>query len=134
MNSSWSHYGKTMTCNVAKALRLLGIGAALLLTCQTAFSQLNLGRIFGDVTDQSGGVIADATVTVLDVARGVSRTLTSDSAGEYSAPSLVPSTYTIRAEFKGFKTLERQNVVLGVGQDLRLDLTLQPGDQAQTVT
>ena len=134
MNSSKPRTGKSVTGNVAKALRLLSIGAALLLICQPAFSQLNLGRIFGDVTDQSGGVIAGATVTVLDVARGVSRTLATDSAGEYSAPSLVPSTYTIRAEFKGFKTLQRQNVLVGVGQDLRLDLTLQPGDQAQTVT
>jgi hypothetical protein len=70
----------------------------------------------------------------VDVARGVTRTLTTDSAGEYSAPSLVPSTYTVRVEFKGFKTLERQNVDVGVGQEVRLDLTLQPGDQSQMVT
>ena len=66
-------------------------------------AQLNLGRIFGTVTDQSGGAIAGAMVTVLDVERGVSRPLVADDAGEYSAPSLTPGTYTVRAESKGFK-------------------------------
>ena len=98
----------------------LGVCVSVLLLCLPASAQLNLGRIMGNIADQSGGVIAGATVTVVDAARGVTRTLTSDSAGEYSAPSLVPSTYTVRVEFKGFKTLERQNVEVGVGQEVRL--------------
>jgi Carboxypeptidase regulatory-like domain len=52
---------------------------------------------------KSGGAIAGATVTVTDVDRGVSRALIADSAGEYSAPSLLPGTYMIRVEAKGFK-------------------------------
>jgi outer membrane receptor protein involved in Fe transport len=93
-----------------------------------------MGRILGGITDQSGGVVAGATVTIRDVQRGVSRTLTTDEAGEYNAPSLLPGTYTVRSEAKGFKTLERQNVLLQVGQDIRVDLTLQPGEQSQTIT
>ena len=85
----------------------------LVLCCFPAFSQLNLGRIFGAVTDQSGGTLSGATVTILDVARGVSRPLTTDAAGEFSAPSLTPGTYTVRAEFSGFKTIERTDVVVG---------------------
>jgi hypothetical protein len=99
-----------------------------------AFSQGNTGRILGTVTDQSGGVVAGATVTVIDTERGVNRTLTSDDAGEYNAPNLTPGNYTVRAEAKGFKKLERQNVALGVGKEVRVDLTVQPGEQAQTVT
>ncbi|HWF38127.1 MAG TPA: TonB-dependent receptor [Candidatus Acidoferrales bacterium] len=99
-----------------------------------ALSQLNYGRIFGAVTDQSGGSIVGATVTILDVERGVSRPLTTDSAGQYSAPSLIPGTYTIRVEFMGFKVVERADVVVGVGRDIRVDIALQPGDQTQTVT
>jgi hypothetical protein len=112
----------------------LGVSVSVLLLCLPASAQLNLGRIWGNISDQSGGVIGGATVTVLDVPRGVARSLTTDSAGGFSASSLVPSTYTVKIEFKGFKTIERQNVDVGVGQDVRLDLTLQPGDQAQTVT
>ena len=112
----------------------LGVSVSVLLLSLPASAQLNLGRIWGNISDQSGGVIVGATVSVLDVPRGVARNLTTDSAGGFSASSLVPSTYTVKVEFKGFKTIERQNVEVGVGQEVRLDLTLQPGDQAQTVT
>jgi outer membrane receptor protein involved in Fe transport len=99
-----------------------------------AFSQANLGRILGAVTDQSGGVVAGATVTILDVQRGISRSLTTDAAGEYNAPNLTPASYTVRAESKGFKTAERSGVLLEVGKDVRVDLTLQPGEQAEKIT
>ena len=46
------------------------------------FSQANTGRILGTVTDQSGGAIVGASVTVTDLARGVARTLTTDSSGQ----------------------------------------------------
>src|SRR2546427_8417065 len=98
------------------------------------FSQGNLGRIQGTVTDQTGGVISGATVTIIDKDRGVARTLTTDDAGEYNAPSLIPGTYIVRAEAKGFKRLERQNVALEVGKEIRVDLTVQPGEQTQSVT
>ncbi len=97
-------------------------------------AQLNTGRISGQVTDQTGGAIAGATVTVIDVARGQNRALTSDSSGDYAAPNLDPGIYTVRAEFMGFQTVERQNVEVTVGGDVRMDLTLQPGATTQTVT
>jgi hypothetical protein len=107
---------------------------AVLLICVPLFSQTNQGRIQGGVFDQTGGAIAGATVTVTDVARGVAQTLTADSAGQYAASSLVPSTYTVRAEAKGFKVVEHTNVLVQVGEDIRVDLTLQAGEQTQTVT
>ena len=116
-----------------KAVQLLVGTMGMLLLCLPAFSQGNFGRILGTVTDQSGGVIAGATVTVLDTQRGVARTLTTDDAGEYNAPTLLPGNYTVRAEAKGFKKLERQNIVLEVGKEVRVDLTVQPGGQEQTV-
>jgi hypothetical protein len=134
MNSLSAFSDRPAFSTTQRMLVLLGVSLVMLLLCLPASAQLNLGRIVGSITDQSGGVIVGATVTVIDVARGVSRALTTDSAGGFSAPSLVPSTYTVRVEFKGFKTIDRQNVEVGVGQDVRLDLTLQPGDQAQTVT
>src|SRR5229473_5178729 len=117
-----------------KAMQLLGGVLALLLVCLPAYSQGSSARILGTVTDQSGGVVAGATVSVVDTERGVTRTLTSDDAGEYNAPNLTPGNYTVRAEAKGFKKLERQNVVLEVGKEVRVDLIVQPGEQEQTVT
>jgi hypothetical protein len=112
----------------------VGVLCFLLLANNNLFSQGNAGRIVGTVMDQSGGVVSGATVTVVDTERGISRTLTTDDSGAYNAPNLTPSTYTVRAEAKGFKKLERQNVVLEVGKEIRVDLTVQPGEQQQTVT
>ena len=115
-------------------IRLLPAIFAALILCVPSFAQLNYGRIFGAITDQSGGAIAGATVTIVDITRGVSRALTTDSGGEYSAPSLIPGSYTVRTEFKGFKNIERADINVGVGQDIRVDLSLEPGEQTQTVT
>src|SRR5665213_2531353 len=114
-------------------LRISAVSLGLLLCCLPALPQLNLGRIYGSVTDQTGAVIPGVMVTVTDVARGVSRTLTTDNAGEYSAPSLVPGTYNIRAEAKGFNISQRQDVGVGVGQDVRIDVALQTGNQTQEI-
>ena len=105
----------------------------LLLAYLPAFSQTNLGRILGNVTDQSGAAIGGTTVIVTDPERGLSRTLIADSGGEYVAPSLPPGIYIVRAEAKGFQTVELRNVVLEVGKDARVDVTLRAGSETQTI-
>ena len=125
---------KFFRLNAGDCLRVLAAGVCVLMLSLPAFSQGSAGRILGSITDQSGGVVAGATVTVLDVQRGITRTLIADQSGEYVAPSLLPGTYTVRAEFKGFKTVERQKIVLEVNQDIRVDLSLEPGEQTQTIT
>jgi hypothetical protein len=122
----WFRSGKS-----AGAFPMLALSIGLLLCCLPALPQLNLGRIYGAVTDQSGAVVPGVMVTVTDVARGVSRT--TDNAGEYSAPSLVPGTYNVRAEASGFNVFQRRDVALGVGQDVRIDLSMQTGSQTQEV-
>lgn len=117
-----------------KAVQILGGLAAVLLLCLPAFSQGSFGRILGTVTDQSGGVVAGATVTVIDTERGINRALTTDDAGAYNAPNLTAGNYTVRVEAKGFKRIERQGILIEVGHEVRVDLTVQPGEQTQTVT
>src|SRR5216684_4704537 len=117
-----------------KAISALGAALGVLLFSVSLFSQANFGRILGTVTDQTGGVISGATVTVLDTDRGVAKVLVANDAGEYNAPNLSPGTYIVRVEAKGFKVFERQNIVLEVGKEIRIDATLQPGEQTQTVT
>ena len=129
-----SRTGSGVWSNLRKLAVVLTAIAALLLISSPSMAQLNTGRISGQVTDQSGGAISGATVTVIDVARGDNRALTSDSAGAYAAPNLTPGIYTVRAAFMGFETIERQNIEVTVGGDVRVDLALQPGAQTQTVT
>jgi len=113
---------------------LLNVMLAGLFVCSPAFSQVNFGRILGNVTDPSGAAVAGATVTVTNVGTNVSRTLTADSAGAYVAAALVPGTYSVRAEAKGFKTVEHQGVPVEVGTDVRVDVALTLGATTQTVT
>ena len=69
-------FSKLLGATAARAVRALCLTATLFLICVPVFSQGNQGRITGTITDQTGGVISGATVTVKDVQRGISRDLT----------------------------------------------------------
>ncbi len=120
MSSLRSASKKPWGVRFRKAVKLLVGTMGVLLLYLPVYSQGSYGRILGTVTDQSGGVVSGATVAVLDTQRGVARTLTTDEAGAYNAPTLIPGTYTVRVEANGFKKLERQNVVLEVGKEVRV--------------
>src|SRR5580692_543899 len=115
------------------ALDFLITTSTALLLCVPMFAQGNAGRILGSVSDQAGGVLTGATVVVTDVQRGITRTLTTDEAGQYLASNLLPGEYSVRAESKGFKKVERPNIGLEVGKDVRVDFVLPTGDVTQVV-
>ena len=119
---------------VSAVFRLVWV-CAFAFVSVSAFAQGgDVGSIVGAITDKSEGALAGATVIVTDTQRGVTRTLTTGDSGQYSAPNLTPGTYTVRAEYKGFQAFERQNILIQVGTQVRVDLSLQPGEQAQTIT
>jgi hypothetical protein len=75
------------------------------------------GTITGTVTDSSGAVIVNATVTATAIATNVSATRTTSKNGLYSIAPLEPGTYTVTVEAKGFKTLKQENLdVVGLGE------------------
>jgi len=117
-----------------RSLHALATTLGVLLFAVSLFGQGNFGRILGTVSDQTGAILPGATVTVLDTQRGTTRTMTTDASGGYNAPTLIPGTYTVRVDVKGFKRLDRPNVLVEVGKEIRIDLVPQPGDQTQTVT
>src|SRR5712691_4174298 len=117
-----------------RAIQLLGGVMGMLLLCLPVSSQGVFGRLWGTITDQSGGVISGATVSIVDTDRGVTKSLVTNEDGIYNAPNLTPGSYKVRVEAKGFKAIERQNIELQVGKEVRVDLTLQTGDQVQTIT
>src|SRR6266481_981930 len=117
-----------------KSFGLLALISAVLLLSLPASPQGNTGRILGTVTDQSGGYVAGAKVTVTDVARGTNRALVSDDAGGYVAIGLLPGTYKVRVEAKGFKAFERENLLLETGKDLQVDVTLRAGAATEVIT
>src|SRR6266436_794973 len=134
MNSVKPMFRRSFRVHAARAMQALCVCIGVLLACVPLFSQGSQGRILGTITDQTGGVVSNATVTVVDVERGVSRALTTGDSGEYNAPNLLPGTYAVRAEAKGFKAVERDKILLEVGKEIRVDLPLQPGEITQTIT
>jgi hypothetical protein len=96
-------------------------------------AQTSEGWILGTVTDASGAVVEGAKITVTNRATNGARILRTNHAGEYSAPSLEPGTYTVIAESVGFKKAESTPVLLEVSREVRVDLKLQPGAITETM-
>ncbi len=131
MKSSTFSDFRVYACVCAKLV--VSTGVIVLLGCVYLFGQSNTGRILGSISDQSGAVIPGASVTVTNVQTGVERILISNEAGEYVAPNSIPGIYKVRVEVPGFVTVERQNILLETGRDIRVDVQLNPGEIAQTV-
>src|SRR5437879_7129000 len=98
----------------------------LLFSC-ALFAQGNFGRILGSVKDSTGAVIPGATVSIIDKDRGLARTLTTEEAGLYNAPNLIPGTYSVRAALPGFTRMDSENVVVEVASASGGELTIEPG-------
>jgi hypothetical protein len=111
-------------------LALLTLGSAI----PTAHGQAVSGTILGTVTDSSGGVIGNAKVTIVNEGTSLTRTVTADPNGEYTAPSLPPGRYTVMTEMPGFKALALSNIDLGVDQRVRIDLKLEVGAMTESVS
>jgi hypothetical protein len=133
MDSKATGVNRSARLSYGNVIRMLGTAVSIFLLSLAAFAQGNAGRILGEVTDQTGAAVVGARVTVADVQRGITRNLTTDQAGQYFAPNLLPGTYNIRAEATGFKSIERQNIGLEVGNDVRLDLVLPAGEISEVI-
>ena len=117
-----------MNFNIRQHLRasLLATSAALLFASSPcASAQAVFGQILGTVTDSTGAAIPNATITVTDVAKGTSVTLTSNGAGEFTADHLIPDTYTVKVTAPGFKVFQQTqlNVIAGVRRVERVSRT-----------
>ncbi len=92
-----------------------------------------LGEIVGEVKDSSGAVIPGANVTVTNTATNTSRSVTTNEAGLYAFPALVPGPYRLKVEATGFKTITRANVELQVQQTARVDFAMEVGQITETI-
>ncbi len=99
-----------------------------------ALAQSGQGRIVGTVTDSSGGVLANSTVTALETKTGAKREATADDKGFYVISNLAPSSYTITATAPNFAPAEVREYILSAGQERNLNLTLQPGSVTTEVS
>jgi hypothetical protein len=105
---------------------------ALVATMRCA-GQSTTATLVGSVLDPSGAEIAGAQVVATNGATNVKHTGISESDGNYQIGQLPPGTYIITVEAPGFSRLVRTGVSLQVNQNVHLDLTMQVGQQTQTV-
>ena len=99
-----------------------------------AWSQESRGTILGRVTDASGSVVPGGIIQVTNVATGVTLKGVTNEEGNYYVPFLIPGIYRISAEKLGFKRAVRDQIELNVNARLELNLTLEVGAVADTIT
>jgi len=113
--------------------------AALVMSAFTLFfsapvyGQVAGATLTGTVKDTSGGIVPNAQITITDVATEVTRTVSSGSAGLYTAPNLLPGTYQVRVAAPGFTTALEKGITLTVGAQQVLDITMQVGQMTQSI-
>ena len=109
----------------AKPLTFI-LSLGLLLLCHTAptAGQSTFGTITGTVTDQSGAVVPEATVTVINEGTGVNRTVTTSSTGVYVVPNLDLGIYRVKIEKGGFQSYEKTAMHLNANQVINVDAQL----------
>jgi hypothetical protein len=106
--------------------------AAVLVSAGAAVAQeTTTGAISGRVTDAQGLPVPGVTVTVTS-GQG-SRAFVTDQDGRYLASFLTPGVYTVRTELQGFKPIQQKNVVVPLGQQIALNLSMQVGGLSETV-
>ena len=88
----------------------------------------------GVVTDPSGGAIHDARVTIANSDTGFTRTTTTGADGAYVLPELLPGTYIVTVESKGFSRFEEKGVAVRVDLPATLNIRMKVGAISETVS
>ena len=107
---------------------------AFLLFCLAVPAQRITSEIAGTIIDPSNAAVPQAKITVTEENTKRRLEATTDNDGTFRVAGLVPGTYEITVESSGFRSEKRTGVTLDVGQVLRVDLQLQVGSIADTVT
>jgi hypothetical protein len=116
-------------------MRTIGFAATLLVLAHvTLAAQEGRGTISGKTTDETGAVIPGVEVRVTNRETGATGRAQSNESGNYTIPYLLPGLYDLTAETAGFKKLERQGIEVRVGDVLNVDISLQLGDRAESVS
>ena len=121
-------------CFKSKLLRLsLSILLAFLFLSPGSIHAQTAATIVGDITDSSGAIAPNVSVTVIHEGTRTERKVQTNEAGQYRVTPLNPGTYTIQVESAGFKKEVRSGVVLEVGAVLEVDFALQVGELTETI-
>lgn len=116
-----------------KKFSLAAVVALIFIFTLRGAAQATTADLVGSIQDPSGAGIPAATIVITNVATNVEHRSTSEKNGEYRIGQLPPGDYSIAVEAAGFSKLVQSGVSLQVNQQARLNLTLQVGQQTETV-
>jgi Carboxypeptidase regulatory-like domain len=118
---------------LSSPVRIFVCGLFLLLPIISVNAQFK-AAIQGTVTDSSGGLVPDAQITLNNKERNASQTTTTNGEGFYVISGLAPGNYSLTVEKTGFKKQVFENVVISAEATQGLDVLLNTGEVAETVT
>ncbi|MGH9359760.1 MAG: TonB-dependent receptor domain-containing protein [Terriglobia bacterium] len=124
---AWLH-GKRVDGVIAGAVVLLSLSLAAPIRAQVVGATLS-----GTVTDQSGAMVPNAQISIKNTATGITTNVTTNSAGLYTAPNLIPGPYQVKISAQGFNTVVHSGITLTVGAQQVLNITMQVGAVTQTI-
>ena len=100
----------------------------------SAYAQQDQGAVEGTITDSSGAVLPNATITLTNTDQALVLTTTTDGKGTYFFSPVKIGNYTIRAKAPGFEEVTQEHLTLSAQQRLDVDLKLTPGSQSENIT
>lgn len=113
---------------------MMGYLFVLLVVFQPASGRAQQGSsISGIVSDPTGALVSNATVSLTN-STGSSQNTTSDEQGDYKFSNVPPGTYKLSVSSSGFKDFHTENIAVIPGQDVPLDVSLEPAGSSTTVT
>jgi len=117
-----------------RLLLALALGAFLCTAAVPVLAQQGTSEISGRVLDEQGGVLPGVAIVATNEDNGNVRETVSNADGSYFVGQIVPGRYRILAELQGFKNLDRRDIIVEVGRTRSIELILQLGGVAETVT
>src|SRR6202140_3349317 len=117
-------------------LSCLAVAMALLLSIlcsHPVHGQVVGGTISGTISDKSAAVVANATVSLKNLATGVTSVVTTNAQGLYSLPNLLPGNYQQKVSAAGFETAIRNGIILTVGSQMVSNVEMKVGAINETV-
>jgi hypothetical protein len=107
--------------------------AVFILAGTSAWSQVTTSSIVGSVTDATGAAVQSASISVKDVDRNLTKTVTANETGGYRVDFLLAGNYSATVSAPGFKTFVRNGITLNVGVPVTINVQLEPGAVTESI-
>src|ERR1700677_3941064 len=126
----FSRYGESVAVVAAKRARqatLLILCIAMALALPRALAQAIFGSVNGTVTDASGAVVPNASITITDTDKGTTRMVTTSDSGTYLVHDLIPDHYRFKIEAPGFATVQSEIISVSADSSAQVNFEVKPG-------